>query len=250
MNVCSVKSHNGCQLETPKMSFQDRIQTWDLLRSLGFEDDSEALSEGGPGLSFDFGNLKLSARRVMGKSFSEVLLLTGVLETRRRIAKICDEMLPTIESREQGIALLAFFVDKATRMGLDPQIVPNWLADGRKYRTLLPWEKERAEYAARPHCLVHRDWTRLALKTLTPHLNAAQDDAVVSFSFDGATLTMRCGTTTVPLPAEGKPWSQSYAVRAGSLRHLPKRFMGARFDVGVWKSRLTLEKWSYPIADA
>ena len=42
-----------------------------------------------------------------------------------------------------------------------------------------------AEYEARPHCVVSRDWVRVALKTLREQLSTLNDDAQVTFGFDG-----------------------------------------------------------------
>jgi len=45
---------------TPQMN-EAAIQTMDSLRYLGFEPDPTVISDGTPGLSFNFGNLKLNA---------------------------------------------------------------------------------------------------------------------------------------------------------------------------------------------
>lgn len=59
------------------------IPTWELLPSLGFQpDDTVVYSDVHPGLSFDFGNFKLSASCLMNMSFVEVVLFTGIGQRR------------------------------------------------------------------------------------------------------------------------------------------------------------------------
>ena len=50
------------------------ISTWDRLMELGFLPDEEVISDIKPGLSFDFGNFKLSASGCINMRFKEVVL--------------------------------------------------------------------------------------------------------------------------------------------------------------------------------
>src|SRR5262245_21037660 len=54
------------------------ISTWDLLPSLGFVPDPDVLSDR-PGLSYQFGNVKVSASYVFNLRLKEIVLFTGVL---------------------------------------------------------------------------------------------------------------------------------------------------------------------------
>src|SRR5262245_18385776 len=113
--------------------------------------DKVVFSDLRAGLILKIGGLTLSASWCLSRSGGE----------------ICQEMPRQLESREQGLVCLAWTIDNGTEGPPECSLCPPWLADGRQYRHLLPWERERATYAARPHCYVRRDWTRLALRKLS-----------------------------------------------------------------------------------
>jgi hypothetical protein len=123
------------------MSSGASISTWDLLQELGFAPDSGVMSDVMPGLSFELGNLKLSASCVMGWRFRPVVLITGWIVETRRIGEICDEMPRQLESREQGIAWLVWILDKAAGGKFEPESSPDWLTQGRQHAGLLPWQR-------------------------------------------------------------------------------------------------------------
>lgn len=126
------------------MSGPSPVSTWDLLRTLGFAEDQTVISDRQPGLSVDFGNLKLSASFGINRRFVHVVLLTGVIVTKRSICEINSELPPNVESIEQGMALVAWCLDNAAGGRFEPAVAPAWLAEGRRHRHLLPWERERA----------------------------------------------------------------------------------------------------------
>ncbi|MFH1821851.1 MAG: hypothetical protein ABH852_05385 [Methanobacteriota archaeon] len=131
--------------------------TWDMLREFGFWPDDEVFSDVMPGLSFDFGNFRLSASCVRNMRFAEVVLFTGVLATPRTIAQVQFEMPRQVKSFKQCAAWIVWHLDKvAGGNGFVPAHPVGWLAEGRKYRSLLPWIVDMAEYEARPHCIVER----------------------------------------------------------------------------------------------
>src|SRR2546421_376842 len=120
------------------------VLTWELLKALGFVDDHTMVSDDPPGLSFDFGNLKLHANCVTNLQFVRIVLMTGVIVTARTIAEVDDELPLEFESAEQGTAWITWCLDEADGGIFEPVFSPSWLAEGRKYRHLLPWERERA----------------------------------------------------------------------------------------------------------
>jgi hypothetical protein len=127
------------------MSLPASISTWDLLQELGFAPDSNAISDVMPGLSFELGNLKLSASCVAGKRFHLVVLLTGWFRDTRRMGEICDELPRQLESREQGMAWLAWILDRAAGGKFAPEFPPAWLALGRHHFGLLPWKQKDSD---------------------------------------------------------------------------------------------------------
>jgi len=219
--------------------------TWDVLREFGFLPDDQVISDVMPGLSFDFGNFKLSASCVTNMRFVEVVLLTGVMATSRSIAEVQFEMPKQIQSHKQCAAWIVWHLDKvAGDEGFVSVHAVEWLVEGRNHRNLLPWVAEMAEYEARPHCTVERVWLRVALKELRWILSTAYDGDVV-FGFDGAVLTIRCAGKVVAMPGEGMPWAQRYTIRTEKLRNLPKRLMTERLEVSIWETRLTIGRNSY-----
>ena len=222
------------------------VSTWDLLRALGFAEDPTLISDVLPGLSFDFGNFKLWAISGTNRHFVRVILLSGVMVTERSIREVECEMPPEVESAEQGKAWVAWCLDNnASRRRFEPVVAPAWLAEGRLHFHLLPWKRRMAAYAARPHCVVKRDWARVALKALGEQLTTVADEAPVTFGFDGNVLTISCAEKASPMPAEGSPWTQPYSVRAGALRNLPKRLMSYNIQFSVWESVLTIGNRAY-----
>lgn len=223
------------------------ISTLDVLEALGFQEDSSIISDPPGGRSFDFGNLKLSASFVFSPtSYRDVVLLTGVLSTSRSIAVIDAEMPREVESREQGVAWLTHFLDQHAYSGeFVPAVPVFWLAIGREYRHLLPWVRQMAAYEARPHCLVDRDWARVALRKLAEIVAGAADESQVMLAFDGEVLKMRCMDGLVAVPARGTAWGTRYAVRAGQLRALPKRLMREWIEFSIWESALRIGGYVY-----
>src|SRR5258706_3452489 len=88
-----------------------RIATQDVLQRLGFREDQAVLSDGEPGLSFDFGNFKLEASSNLNKWLRPVIALGGVMATDRTIALVHFEMPLEVESFEQGVALVTHCLD-------------------------------------------------------------------------------------------------------------------------------------------
>jgi hypothetical protein len=216
-----------------------------LLQSLGFTEDVTVFADQPPGISFDFGNFKLEASRLTNRWNVPTVLLGGVMASERTIALVHAELALQVESREQGLAFVAWCLDNSAGGRFQLTIEPPWLAEGRRNRHLLPWERKRANYLARPHCYVHRDWARVALKKLAAQVADLNDDAPVTFSFDGTVLMIRCPGKVNAMSAEGLPWTESYSITAGALRKLPKRLMSEMVEVSVWDSALIIGRWRY-----
>ena len=119
------------------MNPNESISTWEFLKSLGFKADSEVMSDVMPGLSFDFGNLKLSASCVLGRHYQNVVLLTGCLETSRRMSEINVEVELAFSSREEALARVVWCLDKAAGGVFVPSKSVIWLAEGREHSSLL-----------------------------------------------------------------------------------------------------------------
>ena len=195
------------------------------------------ISDGPSGLSIPLGRSKISASHCLSPRSGEIVLLTGVVASDRSISMIESEMPRKLESVEQGAAWVAWCLDQ--RKYKTEEHVP-WIELGRMNRHLLPWERQRAAYEARPHCLVSRDWARLALRKLRVALRSIGETDPVDFSFDGEVLRIRCGERLIAMPASGKAWEGDYRLFAGMLAPLPKRLMFEYISVAVWESALSL----------
>lgn len=223
------------------------IPTWDLLSSLGFSPDSTLLfSDIRPGLSLDFGNLKLSAVAVVSPYSGEIISLSGVLSTPRTVAEIQFELPRRVESLKQCAAWIVWNLDQHSSGGaFRPARDVGWINEGRQNRRLLPWVMSQAEFDARPQCTVRRDWLRLALKNLREQLPSLPDSAIVVFSFDGSVFSIRCDKKVIAFPGEGLPWTVCFRVEGRALRSSPKRLMREFIDVSVWESNIRFGSSSY-----
>lgn len=93
-----------------------------------------------PGLSFDFGNFKLSASCVSSSKFREVVMFTGWLTTSRTIAEVRFEMPRAVKSRAQCAAWIVWDLDaSAGKNSFQPLREVLWLSEGRQNKNLLPW---------------------------------------------------------------------------------------------------------------
>ncbi len=228
------------------MTEEAAFPTMDSLRCLGFQPDPTVVSDGCPGLSFDFGNLTLRASSCLNLRCVEIVLFTGVLKTPRCLGQVHFEMPCRVKSIRQCASWIVWSLDQyADHRVFKPARHVGWVEEGRKNQRLLPWVMSMAEYNARPQCVVQRDWLRLALKTLGEYLAALSDNAGIVFSFDGSVLSIRCDKKVIALAGKGSPWAVRFKVEARTLRRLPKRLMCEDIGVSIWESCITLGNWTY-----
>jgi hypothetical protein len=225
------------------------ISTWDFLVSLGFVEDADVLSDWKPGLSYSFGRGKLTAVHVLNRHFQKVVELGGIMTTRRTHGMIHNEMAVELESPEQGMAWLSWTLDHAADGKFRPALEPAWLEIGRQNQHLLPWNRELAAFAARPLCLVPREWLRLGLRELAEQITNVANDAPVIFSFDGSVLQIGCNGKIIPMPAEGKSWEHAYSIPSAKLNSLPKRLMRELIEVSFYDSSIRIANWCYSGAE-
>ena len=214
------------------------ISVRQLLEDLGFNEDSDADS-----LSYDFGNLELSAFYGVNRWLTQVWCFAGAASDGRSLALIEFEMPTEVDSREQGVAWISEHVHGRARF----TNAPAWLQAGLQWRGELPWIKERLAFQARERCTVERDWFRLPGKTLRQWAEAASDEDLASFSFDGKALSITNTDRLVVMPAAGTVWKMPVSIRLPGLRHLPKRLIDDPIEVAVWQSHLHIARMRLPI---
>lgn len=222
------------------MSSPKSVQTWTVLKALGFVGDSSVIhSDRQPGLSLMLGRHKIEASELLNRWFAPIVRISGVVAAPRTVIQVAGEIAREVESVEQGMAFLAFILKDAMD-NIDPSQIPSWLTEGRCHAHLLPWERENAAYQARPHCYVERDWMRLGLRALADTLAELDDQQPVVLSFDAGALTISCAGKAIPMPATGAPWPERFVLTAGQLRDMPHRLMRPSIEVSIWESRLRI----------
>ncbi len=239
------------------MPDKDTLLVVTHLVGFGFKPDPKVISDHKLGMSYDFGDFKLSGAFVMGNDFQDVVLFTGIIHTSRTLANVEFEIPCYDLSSELCAAYIAYHLDKIVSGSMFvPEKDSPWLVTGRANKHLLPWEKRRqfelemaeAEariYRARPHCTVERKWLRLALNSLAEYLASAPDDAPVRFDFYGSVLCIRCMKEEIAVGAKSDCLGFHCSVPAGKLRTLPKRLMSENVDVSIWMERLQIDRCCY-----
>jgi hypothetical protein len=227
------------------MNETETIATVDVLVDLGFQPVADPM----PGSVFDFGNFQLRATgEVWSLQFQQVVGFGGVMATPNRLAEVAFDIPQRVKSREQCIAMIVYYLDSASpKRVFYPAKQVDWVTEGRQYKHLLPWVMGNAEQQHKefPYCLVARDWAKLALKTLADLLVDVSDETPVIFSFTDSVLTIRCNSNIIVLAGTGKTWPKKYAIPAGQLRQLPKRFMRGRVAVSIRDTFLSIGNQVY-----
>jgi len=208
----------------------------DVLHGLGFRRDPTIICYDESTIIFDFGILKLKATACMNLSCQQIVLFSGVIATPRTISEVHFELPQKVESVKLCAALIAWNLDQFSEFRNIHHI--DWLEDGRRNKTLLPWVKDLAAWNACPKCIVDRAWLRLALNKLGDHIASLPDDAKVAFTFDGSVFSIRFNGEVLALAGRGTRWTVGFSVRAGKLRRLPKRLMDERIQISIWRSHI------------
>jgi len=216
------------------------VQTWAVLSELGFNPDDSVMSDIQPGLSFDFGNLKLTASAVLSSSFQQVVLFVGTLASARTMTFVEFEMPRQIESHEACAAWLAWKLDQHAEGFFQPRNIVNWLKMGRENRRLLPWVLDKEAYDSRPHCIADKELARPMLKHLAKLAEQMPPEEKVWFSFDGEVLKIRVGKDLLAVAARGELWTSQYGLDADQLTKPLRRMIGANVCFEYWEDEFAI----------
>lgn len=208
------------------MSTEENILLESVLRRIGF------LPTDG-GLQFDFGNCKLKSIEGMTPQFFYGITFLGYWKTNRSIGQIHFSLPLEVESYEQGIALMAYYLRHTV---LD--VKPKWLIEGLALSVLLPWEIERKKYRENPRAMIEHEWFRILVKKLLEASYNSTEVDVTTFSFDGAILQIVCNGINIVCAATGKKWQSTATVKTKSLNFLPKRVSKKNFQIYIWQDKL------------
>jgi hypothetical protein len=101
-----------------------------VLRTLGFREDPTVLSDGMPGLSYDFGTFRLEASQGVNRWLRPVAILGGLMATNRTSVLIHFQVPLEVESFEQGVALITYTLDSHSGGRFEPPFEVPWLRRG------------------------------------------------------------------------------------------------------------------------
>jgi hypothetical protein len=87
-----------------------------------------------------FGPYVVEAVVLVNRWFEEVFMLSGVVNTGRTIGSIAGELPLAVETKEEGLALLSYFLASQ----IPEQHKTPWLRIGERMTTRLPWRRPRA----------------------------------------------------------------------------------------------------------
>lgn len=209
--------------------------TRDVLKRVGFAEDTSVIADRLPGYKLTLGNLNLTAAEVSNRYFQPIILIGGFVRDHRLVREIHFEMPLEVESYEQGVAWIVYGIGRDYR----PPSPLEWFEYGKEYQDSLPWVREQKAYALRPQCTVERDWLKVAKKKILELAAPADEEHVTHISFDGEILRFQIEQTTIIVPATGKAWNTSVGIKTKCLDFLLKRFNRENINVAIWNDQLS-----------
>lgn len=235
-----------------EMSKTTAVSLRAVFEQLGFEEVWNASTDTPPAYRYDFGNLQLTASQVMSQYLRPVFYLYGVAvgygsdhKMMRSLTEVSLDLPLHVESFEQGVALIAYAIGK----NFEPIKPCYWLHQGREWQDYLPWVRERKAYEARPQCQVDREWLKVVRTKLKAQRHGEHGVVPVQFRFDGEILRISVGKHIFPVPAEGKAWTNIYAIEVDTVNFLPQRLMRAMVNLSVWKDHFCIDNHRWKLAN-
>ena len=216
--------------------------TIDSLIALGFE--PRETQPGFDQFCYRFPNLELVAGHVLNMYGRNVVLLTGVLETRRSLSTIESQIPSDLGSASVAAAWVSYAL-KSYRSQLEP--LPDWFAQGERHWDLVPpaqmereaREKQRACEAC-PKCYIDRDYARPLRRKLLEEFSWLAGETEMTFKFDGRVLSIDLGGRVHEVIASGDSWPSSYQVVVSPKTTLRARFTSPTVEVSVFEGCVSL----------
>ena len=215
----------------------DSCPTLDFLIALGFE--RREPKYGAETVGYRFVHLDLEALHVMNLYARYVVLLSGVVETRRTVGVVEEQIPNDLGSPSEAAAWVSYAL-RSYRPELEP--LPDWFVEGERQWDLLPFvreqraaqERQRA-YAACPKCFIDRDFARPLRRNLLEQISWLDGEAEMTCSFDGRVLSIDFDGRIYELVAGGDSWPTSYRVVVSPQSTLPTRFMSSTVVASVFE---------------
>ncbi|MDE2666431.1 MAG: hypothetical protein OXI69_09780 [Acidobacteriota bacterium] len=187
-------------------------------------------------VGFKFNVLDLVASYGINRNFRTVVLLGGILQTKRTLGLVDSEISPDLGSAREAAAWISYAL-KSHRSDLEP--LPAWFVEGELHWDLIPFVRHMRDYEARPQCYVDREYARTLRRKLRAALSDISRDTEMSFSFDGRVLSITLCGTVHEVIASGTGWTSAYSVMVGHGTALPTRFTCSAVEVSVFEGVLT-----------
>ena len=196
-------------------------------------------------MGYKFANLDLNAVRVMTMYGRNVVLLSGVTETRRTLGIVESQIPDEIGSPSEAAAWVTYAL-KSHRRELEP--LPDWFLEGELHWDLVPparvlleaRERERA-YAASPKCFIDRDYARPLRRNLLEEISWLEGETEMTLSFDGRILSIAFCGRVHEVVASGDGWPSSYQALVSREAMLPSRFRDRTVTVSVFEGYVRLD---------
>lgn len=214
------------------MNLDTNVSVLSILTKIGFLPDRNGLSFGNA-LYFDFGNCKLKVFEGINRHFQEGFNFLGYYVSGRSAGELEFFLPPQVESYEQGLALIAYYLRNA-----ELKYKPDWLNKGFALEEQLPWKKEMKAYNENPKAIIEHEWFRVLVNKLRALISGSTDEDITTFYFDGKILKVVCNNETFVVSGSGKNWQKTATVKTKSLSFLPKRIPHRDVIVFIWKDEL------------
>ena len=194
---------------------------------------------------YRFSHLDLVACPEMNTFGQYVVLLRGVVETRRTLSFVEGEIPPDLGSALEAAAWVSYAL-RSDRSELEP--LPDWFVEGERHWDLVAparvelaaRERQRA-YEACPKCFIDRDYARPLRRNLLEEISGLAGETEMTFRFDGRVLSIVFCDRVDEVIASGDIWPSSYEVVVSPETTLPARFMSSTVVVGVFEGYVCLD---------
>lgn len=221
--------------------------TIESLVALGFE--RRTTGGGLTGVGYRFVNLDLEAVDVHNLRARYVVLLSGVLETRRRLGVIEEQIPPDLGSSVEAGAWVSYAL-RSYRSDLEP--LPDWFVEGESHWDLVA--PARIEIAARewheayyasPRCRIDREYARPLRRSLQEEISWFGDKAEMILRFDGRVLSVEFRDRLHEVVASGDSWPCAYQVIVSPEMPWPARFMSWMVELCMFRGHVHFdgERW-------
>ena len=197
------------------------------------------------GVGYRFVHLDLGAVHVMNLYGRYVVLLSGVVETRRTLGLVESQIPNDIGSALEAAAWVSYALE-SYRSQLEP--LPDWFVEGERHWDLVPparvglaARERQLAYEASPKCFVDRDYARPLRRNLLEEISWLDGETEMTCSFDGRVLRIVLCGRVHEVVARGDSWPSSYQVIVFPETTLPPRFTSSTVVFSVFEGYVCVD---------